>query len=287
MDADGRAGLVLMTEGEFALLQALVHRESGIWLAPAKRAMLSARLARRLRELGLRSYAAYYRRAREDAGETERMLDCVCTNKTSFFRERRHFAFLEEVVFPQLCRRHEVDRRIRAWSAGCSTGEEPYSLAMHLLWHFPPEEGWQVTIEGTDLSTTALRAAATGCWSVEKAGDIPSPYLRRFMLRGVGRREGVMRAGPEIRDRVRFARLNLKDPDYGWRQSFDLVFCRNVLIYFDLATRVDVLRRVARHVDAGGYVFLGHAETATGVAGVLRQVRPTVYRPDTAAGAAM
>jgi chemotaxis protein methyltransferase CheR len=166
---------------------------------------------------------------------------------------------------------------VRAWSAACSTGEEPYSLAMSLLARFPPETGWQVEVAATDLSTKVLRAAQAALWPIEKADDIPMRHRKAFMLKGTGTQAGKMKAGPEIRNLVSFDRLNLNDDIYPVHGPFDFIFCRNVLIYFDLPSKTRVVTRLLDHLAPGGYLFLGFAETATGINDQLVSVGPNVY----------
>jgi chemotaxis protein methyltransferase CheR len=272
-----------LSDQEFALLRALIYREAGIHLTSAKKALVVARLSRRLRALGLGSFGAYYAlvSAPEGAAERVQMLDAISTNETSFFRERKHFDFIEREVLPRWQEEAAANRRpryVRAWSAGCSSGEEPYSLAMVLLKHLPPSAGWHIEILATDLSTRMLERARTGCWPIAKAEAIPGVYRRAFMLRGVREREGIMKVGPELRAVVRFAQLNLRADSYLAPRNCDLVFCRNVLIYFDQATRAHTTSRLIDHLQPGGYLFLGHAETlhTLSVSDVVT-VMPTVY----------
>ncbi len=275
-------GPLPLTEREFSLFQTLVEREAGIHLGPSKQALLVGRLSRRVRALGLTSFGAYYRfvTSRGNEAERVRMMDCLCTNETHFFREPQHFDFLRQRVFPEWTRRAAqglMARRVRVWSAGCSTGEEPYSLAMALLSHFPPGSGWEVEVLATDLSTWALERARQGLWPMEKAAGIPRPLLRAFMLKGVRSQEGWMQAGPELREVLRFARVNLSD-ERGWPQGpFELVFCRNVLIYFGAQARAQALSALMRRLLPSGYLFLGHAESLTGTAEPARCVAPNVY----------
>jgi chemotaxis protein methyltransferase CheR len=269
-----------VTDRDFVRFQTLIHREAGIWLAPVKKALLVGRLAKRLRELGLDSYGDYYERAVEDEAERIRMLDCICTNETHFFREPRHFEFLSERVFPAW--RDEADagrrpRRLRVWSAACSTGEEPYTLAMVLLTAFP--SGWELEVVASDLSTKVLARAAAGLWPLEKSQEIPADHLKAFMLKGFGAQEGLMKAGPEIRAIVRFARVNLVGSDWPGGPPFDLVFCRNVLIYFDRPAKIAVVERLVDRLEPRGYLFLGHAESLGGFTTRARAVVPTVYQP--------
>ena len=271
-----------ISDREFAAFRDLVRRESGIYLSDAKRALLVGRLARRLRELALPSFGAYYELVaeRHDANEREQMLNCICTNETAFFREPRHFEFLEETVFPSwiaAAAEGRRSRRIRIWSAACSTGEEPYSLAMSCLTHFPPGSGWDVEILATDISTRALERARAAVWPIDRAAFIPDAYLKAFMLRGVGDQEGVMKAGQQIRDVVEFRQLNLIEDSFPVTGRFDLVFCRNVLIYFDAEGKATVVRHLLEHLARHGYLFLGHAETLNGIANRPRCVIPTVY----------
>jgi chemotaxis protein methyltransferase CheR len=269
----------ILTPREFRLFQALIQREAGIHLSDAKKVLVEGRLARRLRELGL-DFAAYYGLVETDPQERVRMLDCICTNETHFFREPRQFEFLESHVFPEWRARGEAGamaRRVRVWSAGCSTGEEPYSVAMAFLARFPPSSGWEVEIVATDLSTRVLERAQSAVWPIEKAKEIPEPYLKAFMLRGTGPEEGRMKAGPLVRSRVRFQRLNLNAEPFTFAGRFDLVLCRNVLIYFDAASKARVVSRLLERLEPRGYLFLGHAETVTGLGARTRSVGPTVY----------
>jgi chemotaxis protein methyltransferase CheR len=272
----------------FAKYRDLIYREAGIALTDMKKALLVGRLAGRLRELGLSSLDSYYAIVSDPAAvdERKRMLDRICTNETQFFRDGRQFQFLEDHVFPSIEAAAESGepRRVRAWSAACSTGEEPYSLAMSLLARFPPELGWHVEVAATDLSTKVLRAAQAALWPVEKADDIPARHRKAFMLRGTGSQIGKMKAGPEIRAVVSFDRLNLNDDVYPVHGPFDFIFCRNVLIYFDLPSKTRVVTRLLDHLAPGGFLFLGFAETATGICDQLVSVGPNVYaRADRAA----
>jgi len=267
---------------EFARFQALIYREAGIRLSDCKQALLVGRLSRRLRELGVRSFGAYWRLVADggDPAERQRMLEAVCTHETRFFREPQHWRFLEDELFPRwraeaAARRRP--RRVRAWSAGCSSGEEPYSLAMAMLQAFPPAEGWSLEVVATDLSTRVLARAAAGVWPMARAGEIPEPWLRRYMLRGRRSQEGMLAAGPALRKVVRFQRLNLNDAEYDLAGRFDLVFCRNVLIYFDDASRAAAVGRLLDRLEPGGHLFLGHAESLARVTGRAAHVLPTVY----------
>ncbi len=265
---------------EFERLQRLIEREAGIHLGPAKRALVVGRLSKRLRDLGVASFRDYCDLVERDAGERVEMLDRISTNETHFFREPRHFELLRREVLPRWEQQAEQGlrpRTIKAWSAACSTGEEPFTLAMVLLRAFPPGSGWDVDILASDLSTRVLRRAQDATWPLEKSREIPEADLKKFMLKGVGPQEGMMRAGPEVREVVRFARMNLME-DHAGLGTMDLVFCRNVLIYFDAATKHAVVSRLLAHLAHDGYLFLGHAESLAGSPLHLHSVAPSVYR---------
>jgi chemotaxis protein methyltransferase CheR len=269
-----------MSDQEFALFQTLICREAGIHLAPSKKPMLVSRFMRRVSALKLRSFGEYYRYVVHGGGPEEmvRLLDAVCTNETWFFRNPKHFAFVREKLCPIWGAEGEAGRRlrrVRVWSAACSSGEEPYSVAMVLLDALP---GWEIQIVASDLSSRVLERAKAATWPIEKSGDIPAPYLKRFMLRGTGSQHGKMKAGPELRGVVSFRRLNLNDTfwDVESEGEFDLVFCRNVLMYFEPGHRDRVLRKIVAKLPPRGYLFLGDAESLTGFEG-LRLVAPAVH----------
>jgi chemotaxis protein methyltransferase CheR len=204
------------------------------------------------------------------------MLDRLVTNETRFFREPAQFAFLETEILPRWSAEaadRARPRRVRVWSAGCSTGQEPYSIAMTLLAGL---EGWDVEVLATDLSGRALRQAIAGVWPVEKAAEIPEQYLKTYMLRGVRSASGTMSASNAVRAVIRFQRLNLHDelPDLG---TFDLIFCRNVLIYFDVASRTRAITRILGRLAPAGYLFLGHSESLLSSGLRLRPMAPSVY----------
>jgi chemotaxis protein methyltransferase CheR len=270
--------LTHIDDRDFARYQELVNREAGIWLSPVKKALLVGRLARRLRELGITSYAEYYERVEADPAERTKMVDAICTNETHFFREPRHWEYLADQIYPawtEAAAAGQRERKVRVWSAACSSGEEPYSLAMSLLTAFPA--GWSLEVLATDLSTKILDRARAATWPLAKSGEIPEAYLKAYMLKGFGAYEGTMRAGPEIRAIVKFAQLNLNGDDWPPAASFDLVFCRNVLIYFDRATKEKVVSRLLDRLVPTGRLFLGHAESLGGFTDRVHSVIPTVY----------
>ncbi len=279
--ADAERAAPTITDREFRRFRDAIHREAGINLGPGKRALLVGRLAARLRALGGISFTEYFDRTERDPAERVRMLDLVTTNETHFFREPQHFQYLAEQVFPRWAAEAAAGRRprrVRAWSAACSTGQEVYTLAMLLLDHFPAADGWDVRVLGTDLSTRVLETARAGIWPLHLSAEIPLPYRKRYMLRGTNAREGTMAAGPELRAVVDFRRLNLMDDTYAAVDDHDLVFCRNVLIYFDPETRARVVERLADRLATGGYLMLGHAEALNASTPRLVRAHPAVFQ---------
>lgn len=275
-------GIRPLTDREFKLFQSLIHEEAGIYLSEVKKALLVGRLSRRIRELGLDSFDAYYRHVVDGPNPTERveLINNICTHETQFFREPRQFEFLEQTLAPRMRAEAEAGTRqktIRAWSAACSSGEEPVSMAMSLLYHFPASAGWSVEVLATDISTRVLDRARAMTWPIERAGQISAAYLKRFMLRGTGEQQAKMKAGPEIRSVVRFQHLNLQAESYAVGDGFDLIFCRNVMIYFNAVTKEHVVTRLLGRLAPDGLLFLGHAESLTGMRDQPRAVIPTVY----------
>jgi chemotaxis protein methyltransferase CheR len=269
---------------ELQLFATLIEREAGIHLTEAKKSLLQNRLAARLRARELRTFAAYYRVVVDDPDERVRMLDAISTNETSFFREPHHFELLAKQTIPSwiaAARAGERDRLVHAWSAACSTGEEPYSLAMLLAAELPDGtnggEPWRIKIHASDLSTRCLGRAREAIYPDERVASVPAGYRHRFLLRGVGPRSGNVRVAPEIRSLVSFERLNLTAPAYPVPSSLDLILCRNVLIYFRPELRDRVIRRLCQHLSPGGLLLLGHAESIPTAGLPLRSVAPTVY----------
>ena len=265
---------------EFTRLRDLVYREAGIWLSDAKTALVASRLQRRMRELGLASFAAYHRLTVTDAAERQKMIECICTHETSFFREPRQWEFLEQRAYPAWLAAGAAGQRskkLRAWSAGCSSGEEPFTIAMSLLRHFPAAAGWTVDVLATDLSERVLDKARGAEWPLSRSEQMPASYRKEFMLKGHGEHGDRMRAGERLREVVRFQQLNLNELDRSSIGSFDLIFCRNVLIYFDAASKARVMSGLVPRLNSGGLLLLGHAEGVANSVDRLRTVVPTIY----------
>lgn len=282
MKAAGLAGLAQAPLPEPAALSRLrecFYAEAGVRLGDGKAEFVRWRLSARLRALGLESFMDYAARVTLDAAERKKMVEALLVHETRFFREPAQFTWLERELLPRWRQDTRRRRHVRAWSAACSTGQEPYTLAMVLLAHLPAEEGWSVEVLGTDLSGDALARAEAAMWPMEKAPEIPTAYLHRFMLRGTGPAEGWMRAGPQLRSVVRFQPLNLLRVEDKAPGTFDLVMCRNVLIYFDAASSARAMRGLVRCLAPDGLLLLGHAEGLHGLRG-LRGLHSSIYTQD-------
>jgi len=265
-----------VSDEEFRLFQQLVHEEAGIFLSPMKRAFLGARLSRRVKQLGLTSLTEYYSHVLAGGAEERRhLVDSVCTCETRFFREPSQFEFLEREIIPSWLADEKRPKSVRVWSAACSTGEEPFSLAMALHAGLGAA-GWSIRIVASDLSSRVLERASKAEWPVSQAEQIPEQYLRRYMLKGKGARDGTMKAGPEIRALVEFKSNNLNEPAYAIPGRFDLIFCRNVLIYFDERGKRAVAGRLVQHLAPRGWLFFGSAESGGGWRSDLVSVRPSI-----------
>jgi len=260
----------------FSRFRSLVYRECGINLTDHKRAMFTSRLQKRLSQLRLTSFQDYYDLVIGGHSDSEltTMLDYISTNQTEFFREPHHFTFLRERVLPEL----EVDKTVRIWSTACSSGEEPYSIAMTLYDTIDSPSTWNCRILASDISTRMLAKAATGQYSHEKINSLSSDLVRRHFLLGKGSRRELVKIKPHIANMAVFRRINLMDDRYPIKSLLDVIFCRNVMIYFDRETQAKVLARLSRYLKPGGYLFLGHSETMQGISDAFHYVAPTIYR---------
>jgi chemotaxis protein methyltransferase CheR len=271
-----------ISDAEFQQLREFIHSHTGIALSDHKRALVYARLARRLRHHELETFADYYQLLTErdsEGRELVEMINCITTNKTDFFREPHHFKFLKEQVLPQIHARGASGvRRIRLWSAGTATGEEAYTLAMTVCEAFPLVEAWDVRILATDIDTRVLAHAERGEYSLEQAERIPEPLLQRYFLQGSGPNAGHVQAKPRLKDIVRFRRLNLIEDPWPMRGLFDVIFCRNVIIYFDRATQRRLIERFTQMLRPAGYLMLGHSESLIDPTGKLRHISQSVYQ---------
>jgi len=282
--ADSKISSSEMPDRLFPKFRSFIQEELGIKMPDVKKTMLQARLQKRLRKLGLDSFEKYYDYVFSPDGirtELQNMIDVVTTNKTDFFREPRHFNILVEKTLPELIRIGKLrpGAGARFWSAGCSTGKEPYTLAMVLSEFAERHQGYSFSILATDISTKVLNEAALGIYNDEAVEPIPMALKKKYLLRSKDRNKGLVWVAPEIRSMVRFRQLNFMDDDFGMeKEKMHIIFCRNVIIYFERRTQEIVLNRLCRHLIKGGYIFMGHSETLNGLNLPLTQVSTTVYR---------
>jgi chemotaxis protein methyltransferase CheR len=272
-----------MRDSEFDFIRHLVYERSRINLSPDKRQLVSARLGKRLRATNVPTISDYVRLLQApDAGEElTHLIDAISTNHTFFFRESAHFDYLRSAVVPEMLARSRTERwsRLRVWSAACSSGEEPYSIAITLA-ECMPSFPWQ--IEASDISRRILAKAAAGIYSAETVSKVPREILRTHFQRGFGPQEGNYRVKPALQQKVTFHHLNLLDDDLPFREPFHVIFCRNVMIYFDRATQDELVNRLAERLIPGGYLFVGHSESLTQMRHSLQAVKPAVYRKPSA-----
>ena len=263
---------VVLRDQEFAQFRDMIYRIAGISMSPAKKQLVSSRLAKRLRHHNLTSYGEYFRLITSPHGKAELQVavDSLTTNETHFFREPKHFDFLRQRVVPA----RKTGRGLRIWSAACSSGEEPYSIAM-LLDELLGNEPWEVV--ASDISARILEKARSGLFPVARVPEIPKPYLNRYCLKGVGEHDGTLLIEQSLRDRVRFMQHNLTEtPDR--LGEFDVIFLRNVMIYFDQETKRQVVSRLLPLLRPGGHFLVGHSESLNGVTDAMQLVVPSVYR---------
>lgn len=272
--------LAPLGDQEFALFQNYIRQWTGIHLNDTKKEIFAVRLGRRLRQLGMRNYGEYFRLIHERApGEMGHFLECVAIHETRFFRDPEQLRHLEKEIIPAW-KRHAAagDRphRIRVWSAACSTGEEPYSIAM-ILAAALPKQSWVVEILASDISHQTLEIARKGVWPIRAADHIPANYRQSHMLRGVRDQIGLCKAGEEIRSMIRFEAINLNDLAYPIEGAFDLIFCRHVTLYFDVETTRRVVGQLCRYLSPDGYLFMGETEILKEHFPELKSPYPAVY----------
>ena len=272
-----------LTDKDFARFSKLVYDQCGIKLASHKRSMLEARLRKRLRALNLYTFEDYADLVFAQGESTEeliKLIDVVTTNKTDFFREPAHYDYLVKSALPFLVESFGsgIDQPLHVWSAGCSTGKEPYTLAMVLKEYQSVLPDFRFDILGTDICTEVLEKAVQGIYPAVKADPIPTALKKKYLLKSKDPDNRTVRVTPDLRALVRYRRLNFMDDDFGFREPFDIIFCRNVIIYFDRPTQECLLTKLVNNLAAGRYIFLGHSETLLGLNLPLKQMAPSVYR---------
>jgi len=280
MDTQDISSFLRMDNESFERLSTYVTREYGIKLPLAKKSMLESRLNKKVKALGLNTYKEFLDFIFSDEGkhsELYNVIDLITTNKTDFFREAAHFHFLTNEHLPQL-KTENGWNNLKIWSAGCSTGEEPYTLIMALEEFRKKSPNTTYSILATDVSTRVIQTAYQGIYDIEKIAPVPLELKRTYFLRSKSNPK-LVRVRPEFRKKLQFKRINFMDGNYGLNKAdYDIIFCRNVLIYFDKATQEKVILKFCSHLKPGGLLFLGHSESVIGMTLPLRQIRPTVYR---------
>ena len=265
-----------VSQNEFSEIRDLAYKTFGLDLKQGKEALVTARLAKRLAALDLGSIGEYLELLRSDrtGGELTSLIDALATNYTSFQREPQHFELLRTKVLPGIA---ASPGRAAIWSAGCSTGEEPYTILMHAADVLGDRNLGKLRLLATDISNKALAKARAGVYTLDKLNDLPADWRRRFLQRGVGELSGSFRIRPELVSKVEFSRLNLMEP-FDSVGTFRVIFCRNVMIYFDKQTQEHLVRRFAARLEPGGWLLIGHSEGLMGVRNELEYVMPAVYR---------
>lgn len=268
-------------DAEFDAIRQLVKAKTGISLGLHKRDLVVSRLARRLRTLGLTDFRGYVEYLREDDGtEMVQMINRITTNKTDFFREKHHFDYLSRNLLPGLVSAGDASgkRVLRAWSAGCSSGEEPYSLAITLREFFANRQGWDVKLLATDLDTSILEKASRGEYESAALEPVPQAQLSKYFERLGRGDEAKFHVKPELRSLITFRKFNLMHPEYPIKVPLDFVFCRNVLIYFEQEDKLNILRKFHKVIKPHGHIFVGHSESLMMAKDMFRYVATTVYQ---------
>lgn len=265
---------------DYTRLCNLIYEQAGIHLGSDKKTMLEVRIKRRLHHLKMHSYGQYCDFLFDHKGMREELvhlIDVVTTNKTDFFREPGHFDYMTQKALPDLTLRNE-GRPIFLWSAACSTGEEPYTMAVVLNEYAVTHPGFRFRILATDISTTVLEKAQRAVYTQDVVRPVPPAMLRKYFMRGRDKSNPQVRVVPEVRSQIEFRRLNFMDTEYGVGDKADIIFCRNALIYFDRPTQQSILTKLCRYLQPQGYLFVGHAETLHELQLPLRPVAPSLYR---------
>jgi chemotaxis protein methyltransferase CheR len=263
----------------FADFSKLVFDQSGIYLKSEKKELLNARLGKRLRKCGFDSFEAYYNHVVNDTSGEEiiQLLDSVSTNFTSFFREKAHFDYLTATVLPELLKSAAETRKLSFWSAAGSSGEEPYTLAIVINDFFAKNPGWNCSVLATDLSTRVLNIARNGVYDMNRVASLPPEVLKKNFMKGTGKGSGYAKVKDHIRNMVTFQRFNLMHR-FTWPEPFQVIFCRNVMIYFNKKTQEELVAKFYNCLEPNGYLFIGHSESLSSIKHSFTRVAPTVYR---------
>ncbi len=271
---------ITIQDGEFRLFRDLIYNEVGINLTEKKKTLLVSRLAKRLMELNLESFSDYFAIVSKDRQELLFLVNRISTNLTTFFRERVHFEFLQNAFLKDMREkaRRTGERKITVWSAACSTGEEPYSIAISLMEGIQRDSCWNIKIVASDINTNVLEATETAVYDEGSLEKVPKHLWKKYFLRGTDKYGGKYRVKDFVKGMVLTRRFNLMNKEWPIRGGFDAVFCRNVLIYFDRKTQEETVSKLCRYLSVGGYLFLGHSEAGLGRMNSLKAVMPSIYR---------
>lgn len=272
--------LSALSDQDYKFLVELIYERSRIHLGPEKRELVTSRLGKRLRHHGLTCYGDYCQMLRSPGGDEEltHLIDAISTNHTFFFREARHFEHLNQTLLPSFTRECSGST-FRCWSAASSTGEEPYSIAISLQEYFSkPGCSSPWTLDASDISTKVLAKAKEGIYPSERLQEVSPELLRKYFLAGKGDYAGLFQVKPELRTKVRFHHLNLFSRTYPFTEPFHLIFCRNVMIYFDRQTQEQLVARLHDLIVPGGYLYTGHSESLTGIRHRFKMIRPAIYQ---------
>lgn len=269
---------ISLSDMEFDKLRDLVFKVSGISLAATKKELVISRFTKRVKALKLQSFSDYYDLLVSSSGfsEVQNFINSITTNKTDFFREAHHFDFIVSTFVPQVVASGK--RVVRVWSAACSTGEEPYTIAMVMAKHLVEPYNIPVKILATDIDTSVLNTAARGVYESGVLNTVPEEYMKRYFLRGKGDSLGLFKIKDEIKQMVTFKQLNFIAPEYPITSTFDMIFCRNVIIYFNPETKKMVVNRLFRYLNDGGYIMMGHSETLFNMIDGLVYLKNTIYQ---------
>jgi len=271
-----------MSDEDYLLFAKMIYDLCGIDLGDNKKELVKARLAKRMRALGLRNFSDYFDHLKRDKSGEEliEMLNVISTNVTSFFRERQHFDYMTKVALPEIMGRKKKSgaKKIRIWSAASSTGEEVCTLLFVLAEYLQTLSGWDIKVLGTDISTKALAVAEIGAYSLQKLKEIPQAVQAKYVERCVQGNEQCFKIKNYLSDLAVFRRLNLMDQSYPFQGKFDIIFCRNVMIYFDKETQGRLVNKMCRYLDDNGFLFIGHSESLLNLQTGLTTMAPAVFK---------
>jgi len=270
---------------EFKQYRDLIYDQSGITLNDTKQSLLKARLRKRMSTLELGSYSDYFEFIKKDRSGKELtiLIDSISTNVTSFFREIKHFEFLKETIIPGIVNNHKSSsREVRVWSSACSSGEEPYSILFSLMEDKQLPSSWKIKMLATDISTRILATAKEGFYEQRKINTVPNSMLSKYFNKEAVQSQSYYQVKEDIRNKISFKNFNLMTPRFPFKKRFNFIFCRNVMIYFDIPTRSVLVNKFYEHLEEGGYLLIGHSETLSGIDHQFEYIEPTIYRKKSA-----